>query len=211
MTLLEDGVSFEEAAINEALSCVCNGFERCDIRPGDDVLVIGAGPIGIMHGMLARMAGAGRVYINDLSAERLATCKAIDPAFLTVEGDIEEVIARDTRGEGVQVCITACPSPAAQATALRVCGNNARINFFGGVPADRQPVPLDTNLIHYKQLKVSGTTRASLTQIRKTLRFISSGVLNVKPLITRTLPLTAIGQALDYAAAADGLKNVILF
>ena len=78
-------------------------------------------------------------------------------------------------------------------------------------PADRQPVPLDTNLIHYKQLKVSGTTRASLTQFRKTLRFISSGVLNVKPLITRTLPLTAIGQALDYAAAADGLKNVILF
>ena len=128
-----------------------------------------------------------------------------------MEGDIEEVIARDTRGEGVQVCITACPSPAAQATALRVCGNNARINFFGGVPADRQPVPLDTNLIHYKQLKVSGTTRASLTQFRKTLRFISSGVLNVKPLITRTLPLTAIGQALDYAAAADGLKNVILF
>ncbi len=211
VTLLEDGVSFEEAAINEALSCVCNGFERCDIRPGDDVLIIGAGPIGIMHGMLARMAGAGRVYINDLSVERLATCKAIDPAFLTVEGDIEEVIARDTRGEGVQVCITACPSPAAQATALRVCGNNARVNFFGGVPADRQPVPLDTNLIHYKQLKVSGTTRASLTQFRKTLRFISSGVLNVKPLITRTLPLTAIGQALDYAAAADGLKNVILF
>ena len=109
------------------------------------------------------------------------------------------------------MCITACPSPAAQATALRVCGNNARVNFFGGVPADRQPVPLYTNLIHYKQLKVSGTTRASLTQFRKTLRFISSGVLNVKPLITRTLPLTAIGQALDYAAAADGLKNVILF
>lgn len=61
--------------------------------------------------MLAAWRGAGRVYINDLSAERLATCKAIDPAFLTVEGDIKEVIAGTPGARGVQVCITACPSP----------------------------------------------------------------------------------------------------
>ena len=109
------------------------------------------------------------------------------------------------------MCITACPSPAAQATALRVCGNNGRINFFGGVPADRQPAALDTNLIHYKQLMVSGTTRASLTQFRRTLQFISTGVLDVQPLISRKLPLTQIDQAVAYAAAADGLKNVIVF
>ena len=164
-----------------------------------------------MHGMLARMAGAGRVYIHDLSAKRLAIAKRIDPAFLTVENDIEDVIREDMHGEGVDVCITACPSPAAQATALRVCGNNGRINFFGGVPADRQPAALDTNLIHYKQLMVSGTTRASLTQFRRTLRFISTGVLDVKPLITRVMPLTDIRQGIDCAAAADGLKNVIQF
>ena len=211
VTPLPDNVSFEEAALNEALSCVCNGFERCHICPGEAVLIIGAGPIGIMHGMLARMAGAGRVYIHDLSPKRLAIAKSIDPAFLTVENDIEDVIREDMHGEGVDVCVTACPSPAAQATALRVCGNNGRINFFGGVPADRQPAALDTNLIHYKQLMVSGTTRASLTQFRRTLRFISTGVLDVKPLITRTMPLTDIRQGIDCAAAADGLKNVIQF
>ena len=58
---------------------------------------------------------------------------------------------------------------------------------------------------------VSGTTRASLTQFRKTLRFISTGVLDVKPLISRTVPLTDIGRAVVCAAAADGLKNVIVF
>jgi len=211
VALLEDHVSFEEAAINEALSCVCNGFERCNIQPGDDVLVIGAGPIGIMHAMMARMAGAGRVYINDLSAERLEICKKIDPEFITVEKDIKDVILEETAGEGVNVCITACPAPAAQALALELCRNNGRINFFGGVPADRQPVSLNTNLIHYKQLIVSGTTRASITQFRKTLRFISTGVLNVKPLISRTMPLSEIRQGLAFAAAADGLKNVITF
>ena len=61
--ILEEGVTFDDGAVNEPLSCVCNGFERADIRPGDRVLVIGAGPIGIMHCALALMAGAV-VYLN---------------------------------------------------------------------------------------------------------------------------------------------------
>ena len=207
---LDDHVSFEEAAINEALSCVCNGFERCDIRPGETVVVIGAGPIGIMHAMMAKMAGAGRVYMNDLSEERLAVCRQIDPFFLTEKEDILGRVMKDTGGAGADVCITACPAPAAQALSLEICGMNGRALFFGGIPAGKEPVALDTNLIHYKQLKVSGTTRASHTQFRKTLRFIATGVLNVRPLISRTFPLTEIGQAVDLAAAADGLKNVIL-
>ncbi len=210
ITLLADSVSFEEAAVNEALSCAYNGSERCAVRPGDDVLVIGAGPIGIMHAMLAKMAGAGRVFINDLSAERLSVCKSVDENFITVQHDIREAIAEATGGEGVQVCITACPAPAAQALALELCGVNGRINFFGGIPAEKEPVAVNTNLIHYKQLIVSGTTRASLTQFRKTLQFISTGILNVKPLITAVMPLSKIGEGFDRAAAGDGLKNVII-
>lgn len=207
---IADNVSFEEAAINEALSCVCNGFERCDIHPGDNVVVIGAGPIGIMHAMLAKMAGAGRVYISDLSESRLEICKQIDPSFITVKDNLAEVISKDTNGFGADVCITACPAPAAQQTALEICGFNARINFFGGIPADKQPISINTNLIHYKQLIVSGTCRASLTQYGKVLNFITTGILDVKPLIARTIPLKNIQEGIDFAAAADGLKNVIV-
>lgn len=72
VTPIPDGVSFRAAAVNEPLSCAFNGSERCGIRPGDTVVIIGAGPIGIMHAMLAEMAGAGCVIVNDLSAEPLA-------------------------------------------------------------------------------------------------------------------------------------------
>lgn len=211
VTVLADNVSYGEAAVNEALSCVCNGFERCDIRPGDTVVVIGAGPIGIMHAMMAKMAGAGRIYISDLSAERLSVCKKLDSSFITVEKDITGAVMEGTGGKGADVCITACPAPSAQAEALGLCAMNARVNFFGGIPAGKQPVPLDTNLIHYRQLIVSGTARASLTQFRKTLKYISTGVLDVKPLITRTFPLSRFNEAVELAAAADGLKNVIEF
>lgn len=207
--VLDDGVSFEEAAVNEALSCVCNGFERCAIRPGDSVLVIGAGPIGIMHAMLAKMAGAAPIFIHDLSQERLAICRTIDPDFRTIEDNLKESVLEATAGEGVNVCITACPSPAAQQTALEVTGVNGRVNFFGGIPADKQKVSVDTNLIHYKQLIVTGTTRASLTQYRNTLRFIATGILDVKKLISRKIPLRDIMTGFELAQKADGLKNVI--
>ena len=165
--ILEDGVTFDDGAVNEPLSCVCNGFERADIRPGDRVLVIGAGPIGIMHCALALMAGAV-VYLNDVCTERLEEAKRIYPA------------------EG-------------------------RVIFFGGVPAAKEPVGIDTNLVHYKQLTLSGTTRASLTQYRRTLRYISGGVLDVSPLVTAHFPLTEIKTAVEKAAKAEGLKNIITF
>lgn len=207
---LADNVSFDEAALNEALSCVYNGFLKCNIRPGDSVLVIGAGPIGIMHAKLAKMAGASKVYINDLSKERMDVCRKIDPSFITVNSDeLDDYISDDTNGEGVNVCITACPSPVAQAKALEITAINGRINFFGGLPADRQNVSLNTNLIHYKQLAVTGSTRASVMQFRKTLEFITTGIVDVKGLISNRMQLKDIHKGFELASDAKGLKNII--
>jgi L-iditol 2-dehydrogenase len=209
---IPENVSFAEAALNEPLSCVYNGFERSMTRPGDRVLIIGAGPIGIMHAKFAKMAGASKVYINDLSEERLAVCREIDSSFITIsDGALKEFINDDTSGHGVDVCITACPAPSAQTEALELAAINGRIIFFGGLPADRQNVTLNTNLVHYKQLIISGTTRASLAQYRKSFDFIASGIIDVKKLITGTFPLSEIEKAFELASNVRGLKNVISF
>ncbi len=210
VTRLPDSVSFEEAALNEPLSCAFNGMEQCNIRPGDSVLIIGAGPIGIMHAMLARLAGAGRVWVHDLSAERLACVKRIDEKLRTVCGDPKETVLSETGGEGADVVITACPSPAAQSLAVELCAIDGRVNFFGGIPASAEPVPINTNLVHYRQLTLTGTTRASLSQFRRTLSFLADGVLNVRPLISGIYPIEAFGEAIRRAGAADGLKNIIV-
>lgn len=122
---------------------------------------------------------------------------------------MQEAVEEMTKGHGADVCITACPSPQAQETALEAAALGGRVIFFGGIPADRQNVTLNTNLIHYKELRVSGTTRASLSQYRKTLHYITTGVLDVKRLITRTMPLQEIEKGFQYAACGTGLKNVI--
>jgi hypothetical protein len=181
---LENNVSFDEAAVNEPLSCVYNGFTHYGVNTGDFVLIIGAGPIGLLHAKLAKMAGAAMVMITDLSAERLEVCRRVDGSFVTVEnGALKETVLSLTKGRGLDVCVTACPSPAAQAETLELMAMGGRVCFFGGLAKEKEIVPINTNLIHYKQLVVTGSTRASISQYRRTLGFISSGRLSVKELM----------------------------
>ncbi|TFG62657.1 MAG: Zn-dependent alcohol dehydrogenase, partial [Spirochaetales bacterium] len=75
-------VSFAEAALAEPFSCVYNAYEKYQVHPGDVVLIVGAGPIGLMHAKLAKISGAGAVIMHDLSKERLELCTSIDPSFI---------------------------------------------------------------------------------------------------------------------------------
>lgn len=202
-------LSFSEVSIAEALSCVLNGCQQCNIRPGDCVLIIGAGPIGIMHGMLAKLCGAAKIFINDIVKSRLEECRKIDPSFITIHRDLEGFIKKETGGKGVDVVITACPVPAVQQEALELAANYGRVCFFGGLPEEKKMVSLNSNAIHYKQLSVTGTTRASLAQFKEVVGFLEAGILDVSSLITREIGLEDIDKGFAYACASDGLKNVI--
>lgn len=208
---LADSLSFAEGAINEALSCALNGFKRLSFQSGETYLVIGAGAIGLMHAKLARMAGASKVFIHDLSKDRLDFAQKLDAFFTPIYGDLEQEIMEGTGGLGCDAIVTACPVPAVQQLSLKLAAVNGRINFFGGLPKDRENVALNSNIIHYHQLFVTGSTRASLSQYAEALRFISSGILSVRELVSDTYSLSEAEKAFDNAAHTRGLKHVILF
>lgn len=205
-------VSYEEAAVNEALACCYNGLQACQTRPGDTVVVIGAGPIGALHLLLSKLAGAQSVIVSDIVEERLRSVEPLG-ADVTVNAarcDLVDVVRERTRGRGADVVIVACSSAEAQQQALEVAATGGRINFFGGLPRDKENVVLNTNLIHYKQLLVTGTTRSSIYQFRKTLDILASGKLDIKPVITARVTLNDIRRVLDSARELKHLKTVVL-
>ena len=209
---IPDTLSFEEAALAEPLACVFNAFEKSKLRAGETVLIIGAGPIGLMHAKMAQAAGAEKIMLNDLSRERLDLCRQLDSALITIESEtLKEDIESLTEGRGVDVCITACPAPQAQQVALELAAINGRVIFFGGLQPDKAHVSLNTNLIHYKQLEVTGTTRQSLSQYRRTLRLVACGRINIKDLISSRTALEEIQSALDNISQARSLKSAIYF
>ena len=208
---ISDHVSFTEAALVEPMACVFNAYEKARTGPGDTVLIIGAGPIGVMHGKMSRLAGASKVIINDLNAERLGLARRIDPAFITLGGDPRGELMKLTAGAGADVIITACPVPEAQTLAIELAAVSGRIVFFGGLPKDRAIVPLDTNLIHYRQLMVTGTTRQTLRQFQAVLELVSDRALRLEDLVTSTHQVEQAELAISEMAAARGLKARLEF
>lgn len=210
---IPEGVSFSEAALAEPLSCVYNAYEKIGIYPGDTVLVIGSGPIGIMHCLVALAAGATTVLISDISEERMDLAVQIDSRIKPLvagEKQLEE-LKNITGGKLADLVITAASVAEIQEQAFSLVGQNGRVMFFGGLPKGKSTVSLDTNEIHYKQLLVAGTTRQSLRQYRKCLDLIGSKALDVRPLITSRGSIDDVVEAIEDARGGRGLKRVIEF
>ena len=94
-----------------------------------------------------------------------------------------DVYKRQTQGLGADVIFTATPVPQMQERAIRMAKNRARINFFGGLPAEASNVTINTNLIHYKELFVHGSHGSLPRQHRKAVELIRSGTIDVLSLI----------------------------
>ena len=88
---------------------------------------------------------------------------------------------------------------------------NGRVNFFGGLPQGRDSVTLSTNLIHYKQLTVTGSARASLRQYRTCLRLVESGVLKVDGLLSAEYEIEEYEKAIQAAKNGEGFKHIFVF
>jgi L-iditol 2-dehydrogenase len=202
---------FAAAALIEPFACVLHGQDAVDIRPGDVVLVVGAGPIGVMHVLLARLRGAGRVIVSDLLSDRLPLAagsgadRTVDPG----QEDLPAVIADESQGQGADVIIVAAPAPRAQEESLQLAAVGGRINFFGGLPKDRSGIQFDSNLVHYKELYVTGTTACSTDDCRRAAAIVNSGRIDLAPLVSARFPLREAQAA--FAAAEDrrSLKIVL--
>jgi len=203
-----DSLSYEEAALVEPLSCCLHGQEFAQTRVGDIVAVIGAGSIGLMHVVLSKAIGASKVIVSEIDDERLreAADFGADCLINPSKEDLALKISEVTDGHGVDVVIVAVGSSAAQQQALSIAAKGGRINFFGGLPAGREIVPLNTNLIHYREIFVLGTSSQSIYEFRKTLELVSTGVLDVKRFITHRFPLDETLKAFETASSRVGLK-----
>src|SRR5439155_27233851 len=135
----------------------------------------------------------------------------IDPSFITIGGVPRGELMKLTGGAGADVIITACPVPEVQALAIELAAVNGRVVFFGGLPKDRAVVPLDTNLIHYRQLMVTCTTPQSLRQFQAVLALVSDRVLRLEDLVPSTHPVEQAELAISEMAAARGLKARLRF
>lgn len=207
---IPDGVGFAEASVAEPLACVLNGQELARVGEGDDVVVMGAGPIGCLHVRLARSRGAARVFLVDLNAERLAmSAERVAPDAALTGTDVVDQVLKLTNGRGVDVVITAAASGAAQEQALQMAARQGRISFFGGLPKDNPVIACDSNLVHYRELTIVGANGSSPAHNARALDLIASGAVPVADLITHHLPLADVLEGIDIVSRGTAIKVTI--
>ena len=203
-------LSYEEAAMIEPLSCVVRGLSACNPKLGETVLIIGVGAIGLMFVQLAKLQGT-RVIVSSRNDQRSQLAKKFgaDFTFNPQQDDFQQAVLAATDGRGVNVAIVAAPSKEAQAAAIEVLAHHGRINFFGGLPRDDEITHVNANLVHYKELNITGTTGSSILQFRTALSLVKNGMINVSDLITHRFPLKEIPLAIQSVRSKQGLKTMI--
>jgi len=209
---LPEELNFIEAALCEPLSCTYNSWRMLRTSPGETVLIIGAGPIGACHVIVNRLAGASKIIVADISEIRLREISQIgaDVVINSAETDLRDAVAKETKDRGCDIVITACSVPEMQPKALELAAVHGRVNFFGGMPSGKENVTLNTNLIHYKELTVLGTTGSTLSDFHKSIEIAASGKTNLISLATGRFPLDKTLDAFAYAASGSGMKAVVV-
>jgi len=200
-------VSFEEAAITEPLACVLHGVEEANVKLGDTVAVIGAGPIGLLHLLTVKKMGAEKTVMIDLVDERLSVAKELgaDETINAGKENAVEKVRQLTGGYGADIVIEAIGSPATWEQALRLARKGGTVLEFGGCPPGTE-IKLNTEMLHYGELTVLGAFHTTPLHFRKALNLISSRTVDVRPLVTKRMRLEDIKQAFEILSTS---KNEI--
>ncbi len=209
--IAETKKSQDEFALCEPLACCINGFEICEMSAGKNLLIFGAGPIGCMLARLGRSLGAPQVVLCDIDETRLKLSKVAgaDKYVLFEQEALQQTKDELTGGLGFEVVITACASAKAQEASLQYVKTGGHLNFFGGLPEGSKPILLDSNDIHYREIKVSGAHGSTPRTHRIAVEMVSKGDIDMNDLITGTYPLEQIEKAFEHARDKRALKIMI--
>ncbi len=201
---LPESVDWTAAASVDPLACALPAVTRASIMFEDDVVVIGAGAIGLYALQLARQAGPRRLFLVGRRAQRLAVgeCWA-NEVIDDTQGDAVAAVMGLTEGRGADVVIEATGNPTAGAAALATAAKGARVALTG---VFTQPATVHLDHIVRRELNVYGTLCYTRAQFAEALRLLAVRAVDAAPIVTHVLPLSEIGLALDLLRRHEAIK-----
>lgn len=211
--LVSYSVTADPVAISlaEPLSCVIHGQRFLDISFGDVVLVIGGGAIGLMHARLAKLAGASAVILSEPVEFRrdIATDFGADVTVDPATENLAQIVADHTNGDGADVVIVCIGVPALVNDALALARKRGRVSLFAGFPTD-ELTAIDSNLIHYKELAIVGSSNSNVVDYQQAVGLIESGAIDTARLVTHRFGIDEYEDAVDMINHPQALKVAII-
>lgn len=209
-------LSFEEAALLEPLSCVIHGLSPLGIKKGDSCLVIGAGPIGLMHVMLLSAAGVV-VAVADPHEGRLRKARALGARkCIKVTKDrqrdalrIRRACSTITGGLGLDHVFECTGRPEAWEASVDHLRPGGTATLFGGCPSGTAAC-FDTHRLHYDEITLRGVFHFTPADVKRAYGLLKGGKLQLKELISGSYPLRDMQKAFSRLREGRGVKYAII-
>ena len=207
---IPDSVTFEEAAMIEPLACCIRAWKKVTFKKNDSVAVLGIGPTGIMHALLAKSYGFEKIFCLDLNEFRLDFAKKFETITIN-SGNTNalEKIKSETANQGVDVVIVSTSSLDALKDAVSLVRKGGTIVMFG-VPSKGAKVHLDMSEVYSKGITIVNSYAASDDDTRNALDLIATQRINVSQLITHKYNLQECQQAFVHAKSGDNAMKIII-
>jgi L-iditol 2-dehydrogenase len=205
---LKPGTSFRDAALTEPLACVVLGIEDCRLRAGQRVLVIGAGPIGLMFVALAKELGC-EVFVAGRGENRLGKARQLGASVIVdvARGDLTQAVCEAIQPDA-DVVIEAVGKPETWEAAVQLVRKGGLVNFFGGCPSGTT-VSLDTGRLHYSSISTVASFHHTPRTICHALEFIERGVIRADDFVDGECALDDLPHVLR--KMAEGNRAVKTF
>jgi len=207
---IPDSMSFEEAAMIEPLACCIRAWNKFTYKNNDSVAILGIGPTGIMHALLAKLYGFEKIFCLDLNEFRLDFAKKFETTTIN-SGNTNalEQIKSETANQGVDVVIVATSSLNALKDAVSFVRKGGTIVMFG-VPSKGANIELDMSEMYSKGLTIVNSYAASDFDTKEAVEKISNKQINVSQLITHKYNLEECQQAFVHAKSGDNAMKIII-
>jgi L-iditol 2-dehydrogenase len=199
------------SALAEPISCTVNAAENSNIQAGDTVVVVGAGPMGILNACMAAEFGAKKVILSEINEMRLAQAANFGISRLNNPAleNLVDCVMEETNGIGADVAIVAAPAAFPQEQALSYVRKRGTVCLFASLPREKSMLALDSRLIHYGELRIVGSSDSTPKQVERALQFIKKYPGIVEKMITHHLPFEKVHTAFELMASGESLRVVL--
>ena len=204
-------VDAKYASLAEPVSCAVNSVRQCNVQQGDTVLVMGAGPMGLLNALVARAAGAKTVLLSEPNSLRRKQAEQFDlDGILDPEADdVKKTVHDVTGGRGTDVVIVAAPAIPPQEQALTLVRRQGTVCLFASLPPDKRMITIDSRILHYGEIRLIGSSDSTPQHVHEAVAMISSRQIPVEKIVSHCLPLSEIDHAFELMTSGAALRVVL--
>lgn len=209
--LIPSSMSYEEAALAEPTGCCIRGLNKLGVQPGEDFLVVGAGPAGLTHVQLLRAHGARLIFATDIVDSRLkwAMKFGADETFNAAEKDLAGLILDATESRGVDKVVVASGSVRAIESSLHLVRKGGKILLFG-IPPEGSLFSCDVSDIFIREITLVPSYSTTEYEMKTALEMMAAGKIQLTKMITHRFGLGEIAEAFRVAEDAKSSLKVTI-